>query len=79
MRVLEKKSKHSVLHRHITAEHSEVEKDVEFEMQVTGRFRDCLNRQISEALAIRNQPQDSLLNSKAEFYAPCVKKKTYVD
>ena len=56
LRALERKSKHSVLHRHITADHGEEGGDAKFEMKVTGRFKDCLNRQISEALAIRNAP-----------------------
>ena len=72
---MERKSKHSVYHKHIKAEHGE-EKDVKVEMRVTSRYRDCLNRQISEALAIRNAPQGSLLNSNSEFYQPCIKKKT---
>ena len=76
---LERKSKHSVPHKHIIAEHGDEEKDVKFERRVTGRYRDCLNRQISEALAIRNAPQGSLLNSNPEFYQPCIKKKSYVD
>ena len=54
----------------VIAEHGDEAKDVKFEMRVTGRYRDCLNRQISEALAIRNAPQGSLLNSKSEFYQP---------
>ena len=33
---------------------------------ITGRFKDCLSRQISEALRI-NMSRDSLLNSKREF------------
>ena len=79
LRALERQSKHSVLFKHITAEHKEEVKQVGFEMKVTGRFRDCLSRQVSEGLNIKNQPPDLLLNSKAEFYGPCVKRKAYVD
>ena len=79
LRGLERKSKDSVLHRHITADHGEEGGDARFEMKVTGRFKDCLKCQISEALAIRIAPQDSLINSKSEFYQPCVKKKIYAD
>ena len=68
-----------MLHRHITTKHSEEENEVKFEMKVTGRYKDCLSRQVSEALAIRNAPQGSILNSKSEFYQPCIKKKTYTD
>ena len=33
---------------------------------MTGRYKDCLSRQISEALMINNSP-DVLLNSKGEY------------
>ena len=79
LRALERNSKHSVLYRHIASDHREEEEKVDFKMQVTGRFKDCLSRQISEGLAIRNKPQETLLNSKSEFYGPSVKQKIYVD
>ena len=63
----------------VIAEHGDEAKDVKFEMRVTGCYRDCLNCQISEAFAMRNAPKVSLLNSKLEFYHPCVKKRSYVD
>ena len=36
LRALEKKSKHSVLYRHIASDHREEEEKVDFKMQVTG-------------------------------------------
>ena len=36
------------------------------EFSITSRFRDCLSRQIGEALRI-SYSQDTLLNSKAEY------------
>ena len=79
MGALERKSKHSVPFRQIASDHREEEEKVDFEMQVMGRFKYCLFRQISEGLAIRNKPQGSLLNSKSEFYGPSNKQKIYAD
>ena len=36
-----------------------------------------MNRQIRESLEIRNKNPSVLLNSKSEFYGPCVKRKIY--
>ena len=79
MWTLERKSMYSVPFRHITSDHREEKEKFDFEMQVTGRFKYCLFRQISEGLAIRNKPQGSLLNSKSEFYGLSIKKKIYAD
>ena len=77
MKELEKKSKRSVLFKHVMNDHRNEEDDVEFEMKIVGRFTSALNRQVDESIRIRNKPPSSLLNSKSEFYGPCIKRKVY--
>ena len=76
-RELEKESSKSVMWKHIMKEHPEEKEEVDFEMRIVAKFSDSLSRQIHESLRIRNTAPSSLLNSKAEFYGPCVKRKTY--
>ena len=52
--------------KHWMTSHPSLPSPPEMEFSVTGRFRDCLSRQISEALMINNSP-DILLNSKGEY------------
>ena len=77
LRAYENGDKKSIMLRHVKAEHKGEEQEVEFDMKVTGKFQDCLSRQIDESLRLRNMPQSSLLNSKSEFYGPCIKRKVY--
>ena len=74
---LEKKRKKSVLNRHIVKEHDDEENKVSFQMRITGRFTNNLGRQIDESRRIRNTDENVLLNFKAEFYGPCIKRKVY--
>ena len=78
-RALENKSSKSVMFRHIMAEHGEEQEKVNFEMRIASTFKDSLNRQIFESRQIRNTPLNELLNSKSEFYGPCIKRKVYVE
>ena len=52
--------------KHWMTSHPSLPSPPEMEFSVTGRFKDCLSRQISEALKINNSP-DILLNSKGEY------------
>ena len=45
------------------------------EFSVTGRFKDCLSRQIGEALRI-NYSKDVLLNSKGEYLCNTISRLT---
>ena len=74
---LRSKNKNSVMLKHIRNEHSTEEEDVKFQMQIIGKYKDALNRQIRESIEIRNKKPSELLNSKAEFHGPCVKRKVY--
>ena len=63
--------------KHISNEHRGEEEDVSFQMRIIGKYKDSLNRQIRESVEIRNRNPNTLLNSKSEFYGPCVKRKVY--
>ena len=76
-RQLRNKNKGSVMLKHISNEHKDEEDDVHFQMKIIGKFKDAMNRQIRESLEIRNKNPSVLLNSKSEFYGPCVKRKIY--
>ena len=52
--------------KHWMNSHPSLPEPPEVEFSVTGMFRDCLTRQISEALRI-NLSKDMLLNSKGEY------------
>ena len=52
--------------KHWMTTHPSLPSPPEMEFSVTGRFKDCLSRQISEALRI-NLSRDVLLNSKGEY------------
>ena len=54
--------------KHWMNSHPSLPSPPEMEFSITSRFRDCLSRQIGEALRISHS-QDILLNSKAEYMA----------
>ena len=65
LRDYENKKEKSVLYKHKILDHKTEEP--QFEMKITGTFRDALTRQANEAVRIqRNKPSESL-NSKCEF------------
>ena len=74
---LERKSKTSVLYKHVIAEHRDEQEEADFQMNIVGCFVQPLNRQVEESLRIRNANPKHLLNSKSEFYGPCIKRKVY--
>ena len=74
---LRKKSKKSALYKHVQNEHSHEEEMVDFSMKIVGKFTGAMNRIIEESVRIRNKPAHLLLNSKAEFHGPVVKRKVY--
>ena len=72
-----RKSKKSVLYRHVVNEHEEEEDKVDFKMKIVGNFNNPLSRIIDESIRIRNKNPKLLLNSKAEFHGPCIKRKVF--
>ena len=52
--------------KHWMSSHPTLPTPPEMEFSVTGMFKDCLSKQISEALRINNSA-DVLLNSKGEY------------
>ena len=73
----ERKSKNSVMYKHVMHSHKDEQSDVQFDMKIVGKFNNCLSRQIDESIRIRNQDPATLLNSKSEFYGPVIKRKVY--
>ena len=75
MRDILLKNEKSALYKHIKNDHAGEEETVEFRMNITGRFKSAMTRQIDEGIRIQNKPHETLLNSKSEFYGPAVKRK----
>ena len=61
--------------KHVEKEHSHEKDSVKFKMKIVGRFKSAMNRQIDEGLRIQRKSPHSLLNSKAEFHGPSIKRK----
>ena len=70
-----KKNDKSVMYKHVRKEHKNEETQVQFRMEVVGRFKHPMNRQIDEGIRIQRKHPDTLLNSKAEFHGPVVRRK----
>ena len=54
MKDMKNEKKNSVMNKHIETEHKNSEKEVEFEMVMTGQFRKASSRQINESIKIKN-------------------------
>ena len=65
LRDYEKKKEKSVLYKHKMLDHKNEEP--QFEMEITGIFRDALTRQANEAVRIQKTKPSETLNSKCEF------------
>ena len=68
IRSYEKKQTGSVLHKHKMLDH--IDEEVEFELEITGIFKDALTRQANESIRIYNRNGSEILNSKSEFNHP---------
>ena len=62
-----KKSEDSFVRKHQVEKHSGA--DPQFSAKVRNNYRDCLSRQVGEAVAIRRSG-GKLLNSKSEWHQP---------
>ena len=62
-----KKSKDSFIRKHQLEKHAGAE--AQFSAKVKNTYRDCLSRQVGEAVAIRRSGRE-LLNSKSEWHQP---------
>ena len=69
---LNKKSKDSVLWRHIQEKHPNFVTQPNFIMTVTSTHESALDRQVMEAVNIDSTPQAVLINSKQEFRHNCL-------
>jgi hypothetical protein len=57
--------------KHWMDRHSDMNQPPPFRFRVLRTFKDCLTRQLSEAINI-NMSKDSLLNSKNEYITNCI-------
>ena len=62
------KREDSVLYKHKILEHKDEE--VDFQMEITGVFKDPLSRQAEESVRIQGRNNSELMNSKSEFNHP---------
>ena len=69
------RNERSPMFKHVEKEHSHEKDSVKFKMKIVGRFKSAMNRQIDEGLRIQRKSPHSLLNSKAEFHGPSIKRK----
>ena len=56
--------------KHVMAEHRDELDKVDFKMNIIGRFKDFVSRQLKESIRLRIKLQLLLLNSKSEYYGP---------
>ena len=66
-----KRSHDSLIKKHQVEKHQD--RPANFNAKVTGVFRDCLSRQVSEGVEIRRSDQ-SILNSKSEWHQPALRR-----
>ena len=69
-----------MLFKHKMLDH--INEDVEYALEITGKFQDALTRQANESVRIFNRKGTEILNSKSEFNHPptarvMVEKKKY--
>ena len=69
IKAFEKNTEKRVLYKHKLTDHKEEEK-IEFEIEVTGKFKDALTKQANEAVRINSRKSTEILNSKCEFNHP---------
>ena len=69
LKAYKKQTDQSVLYKHKLADHNE-EEIIEFEIEVTGKFKDALTRQANEAVRINSRKGTEILPSKCEFNPP---------
>ena len=74
-RAYERENQNSVLYKHVLSEHKNEKEMVDFDMTAVSKFKKPLNRQIEESVRIRNKGPNQIMNSKAEFHGPCIKRK----
>ena len=68
IKAFEGKKSHSVMYKHKMMDHEE--ENVEFDLEITGVFKDALSRQANESVRIYSRQSSEILNSKSEFHHP---------
>ena len=56
------------MYKHKMMDHEE--ENVEFDLEITGVFKDALSRQANESVRIYSRQSSEILNSKSEFHHP---------
>ena len=63
----------NAFHKHLTIYHPEKVGDTEaFDIKIEQTFTKNIDRQVAEAIKIKNSNADILMNSKAEFHQPAI-------
>ena len=65
IRDFKNKNPKSVLYKHKIMDH--IDEEVEFNVEITGIFKDALSRQANESVRIYSRKSSEILNSKSEF------------
>jgi hypothetical protein len=68
IKAFEGKKSHSMIYKHQMLDHKE--EKVEFDLEITGIFKDALSRQANESVRINSRQSSEILNSKSEFHHP---------
>ena len=68
IKAFEAKKSHSVMYKHKMMDHKD--EKVEFDLEITGIFKDALSRQANESVRIYSRHGSEILNSKSEFHHP---------
>jgi hypothetical protein len=68
-------SKKSHIIKHWMRSHPDLDTAPQFRIKILRQYRDCLSRQVGEAIAILLSP-DALLNSKNEYIQNCISRIT---
>ena len=68
IKAFQNKKSNSVLYKHKLMDH--INEEVEFEVEITGIFKDALSRQANESVRIYSRKKSEILNSKSEFNHP---------
>ena len=69
LKAFEGKKSKSVLYKHQLLDHRN-EENVEYELEITGVFKDALSRQANESVRIYSRLNSETMNSKSEFNHP---------
>ena len=68
IKAFEAQKSHSMMYKHQMLDHKD--EKAEFDLEITGIFKDALSRQANESVRIYSHQGSEILNSKSEFHHP---------